>query len=274
MAKRQQKAVEKRALQQRRRAEAERLAKQQADLEEQRRKLLEEELELSDEDQDLNQDLEDPSLVFGQMQFDSEVPSLPNTFTLGDPPSPQREVESKSHRGDNLHLTPKVGVTDPALGTPISVFQGATEVDPSTAKIREVLQSPLVQSVGAASQAQETKAKKKKKFDALAIPSSHAELEDDVTSPQPQPLQVRDPEPQRVDPTVPKVETVSKRKRGASKKSAEDDSTEKEVAPKRRRGKTQPKLPWIGSPTGNTKAPSSHVDLPMAAWVEFFLFFS
>ena len=56
MAKRQQRAVEKRALQQRRRVEAERLAKQQADLEEQRRKLLEYP-ELSDEDQDLGQDL-------------------------------------------------------------------------------------------------------------------------------------------------------------------------------------------------------------------------
>ena len=193
----------------------------------------------------LNQDLEDPSLVFGQMHFDSEVPSLPGTLTLGDPPSPQQEVESKSHRGDNLQLTPKVGVTDLAHGTPISVFQGATGVDPSTAKIKEVLQSPLVQSVGAASQAQETKAKKKKKFDALAIPSSHAEMEDDVTSPQPQPLQMRDPEPQRVDPTVSKVETVTKRKRAATKKSVEEDSAEKEVVPKRRRGKTQPKLPWV-----------------------------
>ena len=96
-------------------------------------------------------------MVFGQMQFDSEVPSLPGTLTLGDPPSPQREVQSKSHSGDNIHLTPKVGVADPAQGTPISVFQGATKVDPSTAKIKEVLQSPLVQSIGAASQAQETK---------------------------------------------------------------------------------------------------------------------
>ena len=76
--------------------------------------------------QDLGQDLEDPAVIFGQMQFDSEVPSLPGTFTLGDPPSPQREVESKSHRGDNLQLTPKVGVTDLAHGTPISMFQGAT----------------------------------------------------------------------------------------------------------------------------------------------------
>ena len=118
MAKRQQKAVEKRALQQRRRAEAERLAKQQADLEEQRRKLLEDP-ELSDEDQDLDQGLEDPATVFGNMQFDSEVPSLPGTLTLGEHSSPQREVQSKSHRGDNIHLTPKVGVADPAQGTPI-----------------------------------------------------------------------------------------------------------------------------------------------------------
>ena len=65
MAKRQQQAVEKRALQQRRRIEAERLAKQQADLEEQRRKLLEDP-ELSDEDQDLDQDLEDPALVLAR----------------------------------------------------------------------------------------------------------------------------------------------------------------------------------------------------------------
>ena len=183
MAKRQQQAVEKRALQQRRRLEAERLAKEQAVLEEQRRKLLEEEIELSDKDQDQDQGLEDPALVFGKMKFDSEVPSLPGTLTLGDPPSPHQEVESKSHRGDNLHLTPKVGVTDPAHGTPISVFQGEKEVDLATAKIKEVLNSPLIQSVGAASQAQETKAKRKKKFDALVIPSSRAALEDDVTSP-------------------------------------------------------------------------------------------
>ena len=123
MAKRQQKAVEKRAQQQRRLIEAERLAKQQADLEEQRKKLLEEnDPELSDEDRDLT--LEDPATVFGNMQFDSEVPSLPGTLTLDDHSSPQREVQSHSHRGDNIHLTPKVGTVDPALGTPISVFQG------------------------------------------------------------------------------------------------------------------------------------------------------
>ena len=117
----------------------------------------------------------------------------------------------------------------------ILVFQGATKVDPSTAKIKEVLQSPLVQSIGAASQAQETKAREKKKFDTLAIPPSCLEMEDDGTSPTP--LQRKDPEPKRVDPTVPKYETVTKRKRSTTKKSTEDDSAEKGVITKRRHGK-------------------------------------
>ena len=138
--------------------------------------------------------------VFGNMKFDSEVPSLPGTLTLDEHSSPQREVQSHSHIGDNIHLTPKVGMVDPAQGTLISVFQGETKVDPSTAKIREVLQSPLVQSLGATSQAQETKAKEKKKFDTLAIPPACPELENDGMSPIP--LQRRDPEPTKVDPTV------------------------------------------------------------------------
>ena len=111
MAKRQQQAIEKQAQHQRKLIEAERLAKQQAEIEEQRKKLLEEgDLELSNDDLGL----EDPAAVFGNMEFNSEVPSLPSTFTLEGHSSPQREVQSHSHRGDNLQLTPKVGVVDPA----------------------------------------------------------------------------------------------------------------------------------------------------------------
>ena len=87
----------------------------------------------------------------------------------------------------------------------------------------------------------ETKTREKKKFDTLAMPPSCPEMEDDGTSPTP--LQRRDPEPKRVDLTVPKDETVTKRKRETTKKSTEDDSVEKGVITKRRRGKAQPKLP-------------------------------
>lgn len=240
MAKRQQRAVEKRAIQQRKLIEAERLAKKQAEIEEQRKKLLEEgDQELSDDDLGL----EDPADVFGKMEFNSEVPSLPSTFTLEGHSSPQREVQSHSHRRDNLQLIPKVGVVDPALMTPISVFQGTDKVDPATEIIHKVLNSPLVQSVGATSKVQETQPQDKKKFNTLAIPPSCPELDDDGQSPTP--LQRRDLVPQRDDPTIIKEETAPKRKRAAKKKSTDDDSTEKGVITKRRRGTTTPKLPWV-----------------------------
>ena len=119
MAKRQEKIIAKRALQQRKLMEAERLARQQAEIEEQRKKLLEEgDLEVSDEDLD-EHSLEHAADVFGKMEFDSEVPSLPSVYTLEGHSSPQREVQSRSHRGGNIHSTPNVGVVDPAHTTPI-----------------------------------------------------------------------------------------------------------------------------------------------------------
>ena len=116
-----------------RKQEAERLAKEQDALEEQRRKLLEEaDLDVSEDDLDATQSLGLPNEVFDKMEFNSEVPSLPSAFTLEGHSSPHREVQSKSHCGDNMQSTPKVGVVDPANKTPISTFQGKKQVNFAT----------------------------------------------------------------------------------------------------------------------------------------------
>ena len=110
--------------------------------------------------------------------------------------------------------------------------------------VQKVINSPLVQSVGAASNVQETKLQAKKKYSSLAIPPSCPELDDDGQSPTP--LQRRNPAPSRVDPAINEEEKAPKRKRAAKKKSAEDDSAEKTVVTKRIRGTSAaPKLPWV-----------------------------
>ena len=130
-----------------------------------------------------------------------------------------------------MQSTPKVGVVDPTNRTLISTFQGKKQVDPATQMIEKVINSPLIQSVGAGSKIQEPDLHRKKQYSSLAIPPPCPKLEDDVQSPTP--LQRRDPEPRRGD-LVPKMEEKqSKRKRAPrAKMSTEDDSSKKAVTTK------------------------------------------
>ena len=145
------KVLRKRELALKRQAEAKRLEAEQAALEAQRKKLLEEDLDVSDDDLDVQgASLEDPAVVFANMTFSSEVPSL-SGFTLEgheDQPlqsSPKREDPPRSHRGEHNPSTPYEEVGGILVQkTPISLLQ-RTEVDPKAQIIKKVLHSPLVQ---------------------------------------------------------------------------------------------------------------------------------
>lgn len=132
--------------------------------------------------------------VFDKMEFHSEIPSgftveghedlLPTQMEIMSQASTQKKQENptKSHRGDNMLTTPKVGVEDPTQKTHISLFHGKEKGDPTAEILEKMMESPHVQSHGAASKVQEKEVVAKKTYGTLAI-SHHQQLSDEEESP-------------------------------------------------------------------------------------------